>query len=293
MDMNGKTTSQIRRITWIGLLVNLLLSLLKFTVGLLGSSQAVVADAVHSLSDLGTDLAVLLGVKFWSAPPDESHPYGHGRIETLLTAAIGTVLAVVAFGIGYKALVTMQEMHLKQPSAIAIVGSIVSVVLKEALYRWTVRVGKQTKSSAVIANAWHHRSDAFSSVPALAAVSLAVVSPRLAFIDHVGALAVSIIILKVSWSIMSPSLSQLADRATSRADRETIRRIALGIEGVQAVHAIRTRNLGSGLYVDLHVLVDGDMTVRKGHEISSAVRSALEAGGPDVLDVVVHLEPHD
>ncbi|UCF74188.1 MAG: cation transporter [Deltaproteobacteria bacterium] len=293
VDKNAQDARHVVRVTWIGLAGNVFLSGLKFIAGFLGSSQAVVADAVHSLSDMGTDLAVLLGVKFWSAPPDEDHPYGHRRIETIITVAIGVALALAALGIGYNALATIRDIHLRQPGWIAIAGSAFAIVLKEVLYRWTVAVGRQVKSSAVIANAWHHRSDALSSVPVVIAVAIAVLNPKLAFIDHAGALVVSIFILKVSWDIISPSLSELADLGAPRKHRQKIRAIARGISGVKSVHAIRTRRLGSGLHVDLHILVDGEMTVRMGHEISRAVKSALIEKGPEILDAVVHLEPYE
>jgi cation diffusion facilitator family transporter len=287
-----QNAAQIRRVTWIGLVVNVFLSILKFIVGYLGSSQAVIADAVHSLSDMGTDFAVLFGLRYWSAPADESHQYGHGRIETIVTSAIGITLVLAALGIGYNSLATIRGVHLTQPGWIAIAGSLMAILLKEALYRWTVAVGRRTKSSAVIANAWHHRSDALSSVPVLIAVAVAAITPKLAFIDHVGAIVVSIFILKVCWDILSPSVSELADRGASQKSREKIRSIAMDVDGVKSVHAIRTRRLGSGLHLDLHILVDGEMTVQMGHEISGAVKSALIEKGPEVLDVVVHLEPY-
>lgn len=292
-DRNAQNATEVRRVTWIGLAGNVFLSALKFIVGFLGSSQAVVADAVHSLSDMGTDFAVLLGVKFWTAPADESHPYGHRRIETIVTGAIGIALALAALGIGYNSLATIRDVHLKQPGWIAIAGSLLAIILKETLYRWTVAVGKRTKSSAVVANAWHHRSDALSSVPVVIAVTVAVINPKLAFIDHIGALVVSIFILKVSWDIISPSLSELADLGAPQKSREKIRSIAMGINGVKSVHAIRSRRLGSGLHVDLHILVDGEITVSMGHDISAAVKSALIEKGPKILDAVVHLEPYE
>jgi cation diffusion facilitator family transporter len=285
--------SRVRRISWIGLAINLFLAVLKFTVGFLGNSQAVIADAVHSLSDMGTDLAVIFGVKYWSAPADEDHPYGHWRIETIVTAVIGISLVLVALGIGYNSLSTMREVQVVQPGWIALVGVAVSIVLKEGLYHLTLNVGKQTKSSAVTANAWHHRTDAISSIPALIAVAAAALHPGLAFLDRVGALIVSLIILKVSWEILRPVFSELTDRGAPRKDREKIKSIAMGIKGVQQVHAVRTRKMGAGIFVDLHVLVDGDMSVRKGHRISHEVKRELMENGPEVLDAVVHLEPYD
>lgn len=299
MDSNGSaiderdSIDQVRRITWIGLVVNLFLSALKFTVGYLGSSQAVIADAVHSLSDMATDLAVIFGVKFWLAPADHDHPYGHRRIETIVTAAIGISLVIVAVGIGYKALASIRVTHLAQPRSIALIGAVLSLVFKESLYHWTLSVGKRTKSPAVIANAWHHRSDALSSIPAIIAVTIAIMNPKLAFIDHVGALVVSIFILRVSWSIIQPAFSELSDSGATGKDLDMITSVAHQIAGVQRVESVRTRRFGSGIHVDLHVQVEGEMSVRAGHNIAGAVKSHLLEKGPAVLDVVVHIEPYE
>ncbi len=292
-NKNSKDSTEIIRITWIGLIVNLFLSIFKFIVGFLGYSHAVIADAFHSLSDMSTDLAVLLGVKYWSAPADENHPYGHSRIETIITTVIGLILFIVALGIIFTSISNIRQMHLKQPVWIAITGSLLSIILKEALYRVTVAVGKRTRSSAVVANAWHHRSDAMSSLPALIAVSLAVINSKLAFIDHIGALIVSIFILKVSWNITLPCLSELSDTGAPKKYYEKIKSIAMDIKGVQAVHAIRTRKFGSGLHIDLHIMVDGEMTVQKGHDISEIVKYTLLEKIPEILDVVIHLEPYE
>jgi cation diffusion facilitator family transporter len=156
---------EVRRVTLWGLVVNLGLSAAKFIFGIVGASQALVADGVHSLSDLVTDVAVLVGAGFWSAPADAEHPHGHGRIETLITSAIGIVLGGVGVGLGYRALLSLHEAHASQPGWSAFVVACLSIVAKEFLYRWTVHVGKRVKSSAAVANAWHHRSDALSSVP--------------------------------------------------------------------------------------------------------------------------------
>lgn len=290
---NIQHVQQIKRITWIGLVVNLLLSGLKFVVGVLGASQAVIADAVHSLSDMSTDFAVIFGVKYWSAPPDEEHPYGHGRIEALVTTFIGAALAAVALGIAYKALATIRDPDLKQPTWIALTGPLLSIVLKEALYRWTVAVGSRVRSSAVIANAWHHRSDALSSLPALIAVIVSILRPQWAFVDHIGALVVSLFILKVSWNVLSPSLAELIDRGATKKERERIGQLASGVDGVREVHAIRTRRFGFRFFVDLHILVDPEITVRAGHDISEEVKQELINRGPEILDVVVHLEPDE
>lgn len=284
---------QIKRITWIGIFINFFLAGIKFLVGYVGSSRAVIADGVHSLSDMATDFAVIFGVKFWTAPPDEDHPYGHLRIEALITTAIGLTLTAVAIGLGYKALTTLRESHLKQPGWIALIGPLLSIVFKEILYRWTMVVGTRTKSSAVVANAWHHRSDALSSLPALIAVAASALNPEWSFVDHIGALIISVFILKVSWDIISPSLSELADRGASMKDRQLIKKIAMEVDGVKEVHAIRTRKFGSNIHVDLHILVEPEISVRLGHDISEEVKKELIKNGPKILDVVVHLEPYE
>lgn len=282
---------EIRRVTWIGLVVNIIISALKLAVGTLGSSQAVVADGVHSLSDMTTDIAVLVGVRFWSPPADECHPYGHRRIETMVTLGIGVALALVALGIAYRGIATVRDEHIVQPGVIALIGALVSIVAKEILYRWTVSVGKRIKSSALVANAWHHRSDALSSLPAALAVTLAVISPAMSFVDHLGAVIVALFILHASWKIMKPALAELSDRGAPAGVRAHICKVAAGTGGVKDVHALRTRRVGPGIFVDMHITVDAGMTVLQGHDVSEAVKRRVQEQVPDVIDVVVHLEP--
>jgi cation diffusion facilitator family transporter len=200
---------------------------------------------------------------------------------------------LVALGLGYKALCTMYQPHVRHTTWIAITGPVLSIILKEILYRWTVIVGTRVRSTAVIANAWHHRSDAWSSIPAVIAVAVSAVNPAWFFVDHIGALIISVFILKVSWDIMSPALAELADRGASLRERIQIERIAMGVNGVKDVHAIRTRKCGESLYVDLHVLVDPEISVRLGHNISEKVKQTLLKEGPRILDVVTHLEPDE
>jgi len=284
---------EIRKVTWLGLFSNVFLALLKFILGILGKSQAVVADAVHSLSDMATDFAVLIGVKYWSAPPDKDHPYGHWRIETIITGFIGVALAAVAVGLGYNAITSLNKPCIATPSWIAIIGAAVSVIVKELLYRWNVNIGDKVKSSAMKANAWHHRSDAFSSIPALVAVGVAVIKPEWAVVDRIGAIVVAIIILKVSWDIVYPTLKTLSDSGVTAKEKEQIRAIAMEVQGVKDAHAIRTRDGGHGIFVDMHVLVDGNKSVSEGHEIAEKVREVLLKKGHNILDAVIHIEPYE
>jgi len=285
-------SGQAFRVTWIGLVINVLLTAAKFLCGLFGLSQAVVADAFHSLSDCTTDVAVLVGIPYWSAPADRNHPHGHRRIETLVTTFIAIALAVVGIGLVYNAITTLKERH-SSPTWIALAAALTSIVVKEFLYRWTNSVGRRIKSSALVANAWHHRSDALSSIPASLAVVAAMISPTWSFVDHIGAVVVSVFILGAAWKIGWPALKQLMDAGAPEKAREQISKIALGVEQVCRIHAVRTRYMGDGLAVDLHIKVDGDLTVREGHEISELVKRRLLDQGPDLVDVVVHLEPCD
>ncbi len=281
-----------RRITVAGMVVNLVLAALKFVLGILGHSQAVVADAVHSLSDMVTDLLVLFGLKFWSAPADKQHPYGHQRIETIITMIISMLLVVVAFEIGWKAIEHLGQPVTTAPLRFAVLGPLVSIVSKEILFRKTRSVGKRIHSSALIANAWHHRSDALSSIPALITVGVASTDSRWAFLDSLGAVLVAGLIIKVAWEIASPALSELSERGADDEDVRTMAKLAKSIKGVYSIHRLRTRRLGAGWFVDLHVLVDGDLSVREGHDIATEVQYLLLEEGPSVADVTVHIEPN-
>lgn len=289
-----KQAEEVKRATWISVSVNLSLSGLKLACGILGKSQVVVADAVHSLSDLVTDAAILIGVRYWSKPADECHPHGHQRIETIITVVIGLVLAGVATGILWNAAVTLHDGHKTTPGWIAFGAVLVSIICKELLYRWTISVGTRIKSMPLVANAWHQRSDALSSIPAAIAVAVAAISPEWSFVDHVGAVIVSLFIYQAAFKIVRPCLAVLCDSGAPKKDVLKIEGIARGIAGVLGVHKIRTRHVGSSnLSVDLHVQVNRHETVERGHEISGIVKTQLIKKGPSILDVVVHIEPYD
>ena len=290
-DARPSAEQTIRRVTWIGLFVNLALSAVKFIAGTAGASQAVVADAVHSLSDSTTDLAVIIGSHFWAAPADACHPYGHRRIETFVTIFIGTVLLAAGIGVGWRAVSTMNRPHQGPPGWIALMAAALSLVVKEILYRWTAAAGKRVKSPALAANAWHHRLDAVSSLPALVAVGGAILFPALTFLDQIGAVVISIFIFHAAVKIVWPQFSELMDAGAPAETRKTIRQIAYRNESVRQVHRLRTRYLSASLQVDLHIVVDGNLTVREGHNIAEAVKEAILRDGPDVVDVVVHVEP--
>jgi len=282
----------VQEITLAGLIINLLLTGLKLAFGVLGRSQAVVADAVHSLSDMASDLSILIGIHFWSAPADECHPYGHQRIETMVTVGIAFLLALVAVGLGWDAALRLTH-PVCPPLSFVVIAPLVSMIIKEILFRRMLAVGRRIQSQAVVANAWHHRSDAISSIPPLIAVLATTVNPKWAFLDPIGALIVVLLILKVVWDIAAPAFSELTEKAATSAEVEEIEALACAVPGVHSVHQIRSRRLGAGILIDLHVLVEGSLTVRISHEIASAVQQKLLTEIPAVTDVTVHIEPDE
>lgn len=281
----------IRKVTLPGMFCNLLLAVGKFLAGIFCHSHALVADAVHSLSDLASDLVVLIGVRYWSAPPDEEHPYGHERIESLVTLSLGLMLALTGLTIGWDSLQGIVEKNREVPGRAAVIVAVISILLKEALYRWTLHAGRRIHSSALQANAWHHRSDALSSIPAAAAVAVASFYPEWGFVDHVGAVIVSVFIFYAAWKILRGPLFELADSSAPQRNEE-IRKIALSVPGAVGIHAVRTRNHGQGLITDLHLLVSPDLTVKEGHRISTEICTRLIRSPLKIHDVVVHIEPY-
>ncbi|MGD8333628.1 MAG: cation diffusion facilitator family transporter, partial [Desulfobacterales bacterium] len=281
----------IRKVTWVGLFVNLFLAGIKFTAGILGKSQALVADAIHSLTDLTTDAAVIAGSHYWDRPPDDTHPYGHKRLETLVTVFIGIMLAAAGIGIGWKAVSTLHQKSISPPGWIALVAVCASIICKEVIYRWTARAGKRLKSAALAANAWHHRTDALSSLPVLIAVGGAKIYPSWSFLDRVGAVVVSIFIIHASIKIVWPALGELIDAGAPAEIRKKISDVAYKNENVLQVHDIRTRYISTSIQVDLHIVVEGLLTVRQGHDIADDVRQRIIAAVPEILDVIVHVDP--
>ncbi len=281
----------VRQVTWGGFTVNLLLSGLKFAAGYFGHSHALVADAIHSLSDTTTDLAVIAGSHYWSRPADECHPYGHRRLETLVTVFIGLMLAAAGAGIGWHAVSMLSESPGPPPGWIALTAALVSITAKEILYRWTAAAGKKSRSPALAANAWHHRSDALSSVPVLIAVGAALVHPSWSFLDLVGAAVVAVFIMHAALKIIWPAVSELVDAGAPGEIKKYIADIATQTEGVQEVHAIRTRYISASIMADLHIVVAGSLSVRAGHNIAEDVRRRIIDRIPEVIDVVIHVDP--
>lgn len=284
-------TREFLKVTWVGLWINVALSIFKIAAGIFGNSRAVLADGFHSLSDLVSDVALLIGVRFWSAPADEDHPHGHQRVESLVTLGIALLLALLSIGLVCEAALTLLSGEHGAVGLIAALAAFLSIIIKEALYRWTVRKGKELRSSALVANAWHHRSDALSSIPAFLSAGIAYVAPGFAILDLIGTIIVAMFLCSAAWKIAWPALNELADRGVCGETRAKLLIEAAAVPGVRDVHDLRTRFLGAGVQVDLHVMVDGAISVEEGHGIATAVEKALMSVGPQVTDVLVHLEP--
>lgn len=289
---------EIRRVIWVGLWVNLLLAAFKLVAGFMGNSRAVVADGVHSLSDLLTDIVVLIAVRFWVAPPDKNHQYGHKRLESLISLSIGVLLAAAGAGIIIDAVGRMgNQSEERVGSLLALLAASSSVVAKELLYRWTIAKGVELKSDAVTAKAWDHRSDAISSLPIVVAVAVAMWMPSLAVVDLLGAIVVAGFILHAAWGICLSSARVLMDSGAGEEIHARIEEYCGRIEGVRGVHDLRTRYLGQGLYVDMHVDVDADITVSAGNDIAHRVEDALYAAeaaeyiGVEIFNALVHIDP--
>lgn len=284
---------EVRRITWVGLAWNVMLSVGKFFAGYFGGSQALIADAIHSASDFVTDVAVIIGSKFWNLPPDARHPYGHRRFETIISVGIGFSVCAVGIALGYNAIMNLVNEKSSNPEWIAAVMALLSIIIKEALFRYTKNKGQAIRSQALEANAWHHRSDAFSSIPVLIAVVFGIIFPTLWFADSIGAIVVSCFILHSGFEIAWPGIHQVADEGASDAVCQKLQAIARSCPRVISIHGFRTRYIGSDLQVDLHIVVPADMTLLAAHELSESVERKLIDAGENVVDVLVHVDPYD
>ena len=290
-DLKASEARAGRKVTLIGALVNIILIILKLFAGIIGHSQALIVDAVHSISDLFTDAMVLIGLRIGRKAPDEDHPFGHARIETLVSAVIGLALIGTAIYLGIKSAFNLYQHTEYHPTTLALVGAAISVAFKEALYHYTVRTGRRIKSQLIVANAWHQRSDALSSVAVLLGVAGTLIRPSWHILDSFAALLVSFFIVKVGLDILRNSLREFTDTAPKPEVLSEIRRHIRGVEGVLDMHDLRVRTSGGLYQTDVHIDVDRDLTVKEGHRIARAVERCLEENVEDLHSVIVHVDP--
>jgi len=291
-------TASAARVTWVGLVLNLVLTAFKFAAGVVGHSPAMIADAVHSVSDFATDIVVLAGLRFSGRPVDKSHDYGHGKLETLAATVIGIVLLLVGAGVFWagatKIWACIGGQTPEAPGLIALIAAVVSIVAKEGLYRYTVSAGKRINSMAVIANAWHHRSDAFSSMGTMLGIGGAILlGEKWRILDPVAAVVVSVFIVKVALEILSGCLGELIESSLDETVESEIIGLAKSVPGVTDPHNLRTRRIGRDIAVDLHIRVDGGMQVKEAHAISSAIEGLIRRKFGKSSFVSIHVEPVD
>jgi len=286
------------RVTGIGLFVNLGLTLFKLFAGILGNSAAMVADAVHSLSDFLTDIVVIFGFKVAKKPVDESHNYGHGKIETLSASLVGLMLLVVAgqillYGLR-RTLLFMEGGNLEQPALIALYAALLSVISKELMYRYTILQARKINSMALTANAWHHRSDAFSSLCTLAGIGAAIfLGGKWVVLDPLMAVFLSFIIIKVALKIFHSSLNELIEASLDEETEDKIRQIIRETEGVKALSNPKTRRIGNNIAVDVRIKVDNALDIGEANRISIHVEHNLKKAFGPYTFVLVKAEPYE
>lgn len=287
---------EIYKVTLIGSAVNAVLIVLKFIAGFVGRSSAMVADAVHSLSDFISDVIVLVFVKIAGKPKDKSHDYGHGKFETLATMIIGLLLIGAGIGLMVNGIETViRSLHgeqLERPTMLALIVAIVSIASKEWLYRYTVRSGKKLNSQAVIANAWHHRSDAVSSLGTLIGISGAMfLGDRWRILDPIAAIVVSALIIKSGYDIVKPCISELLEASLPEDKEKEIESLVTSVPGIDYIHNLRTRRIGNGIAVDLHAKMDGNLTLSEAHEKATAAEKAIRKAFGENSIINIHMEP--
>ena len=287
---------EIYKVTLIGTVVNALLIVLKLVAGIIGRSSAMIADAVHSLSDFVTDAIVLIFVRIAGLPSDKGHDYGHGKYETLATLIIGCILAMAGIGLlisGIEQVVrSFNGELLPRPRMVALIVAVLSIASKEWLYRYTVKVGRATESQAVIANAWHHRSDAISSGGTLVGIAGAMfLGEQWRILDPLAAVMVSMFIIKSGYDIIRPSVSELLEASLPDSQEREIRTLVMSIDVIKNVHNLRTRRIGCTIAADMHVKMDGGMSLSEAHALASRAERAIKSQFGENSIVTIHMEP--
>lgn len=293
MDAREK---DIYKVTLIGSAVNAVLIVLKFVAGSIGKSSALIADAVHSLSDFISDVIVLIFVKIAGKPRDKTHNYGHGKFETFATVIIGLLLALAGIGLMIngieQVIASLNGEELPRPTMIALVIALVSILAKEWLYRYTVSCGKRLNSQAVVANAWHHRSDAISSLGTLAGIAGAMfLGERWRILDPIAAIVVSLLIIKSGYNIMRPAIRELLEASLPEDQEREILRLVTSIPGIKYVHNLRTRRIGNNIAVDMHAKMDGNQSLAEAHAKATEAENAIKAAFGDKSLINIHMEP--
>ena len=291
-EIPDQRSTASKRATFVSMLVNTLLAIGQIALGLIGNSQALVADGFHTLSDLSTDALVLYAVMHGAKEADEDHPYGHGRIETAATVFLGLLLAIVGLGIAINAALRLGDpSSIQPPEVITLLMAAITIVSKEGLYRYTIHVANRFHSNILRAKAWHHRSDAISSVVVLIGIGGSILG--LTYFDALAAIGLGMMIIRMGMTLSWNALKELIDTSLEAEDVAAIRKCITDIDGVVDLHMLRTRMMGGRALVDVHLQVNSDISVSEGHQISEAVRQRVVGEFDTVHDVLVHIDPED
>lgn len=288
-DKFKNANTGIKRVTWVGVWVNVLLGLVKSGIGIMVNSVALTSDGLHSLSDLASDAAVLIGIKIGGKKPDEKHPYGHGRMETLAAFFISITLVVVGCYMIFYAGMEIARKTTNSPSVWAIIISIISVILKEVLYQITKKVAIKFDSSMLYANAWHHRSDALSSLAVVVGVGAAFMGFR--FGDQIAGIIVGLMIITAGAKILGECFRDIAEERVDGITYDKIRDIIQSSDGVTHWHRLRTRTVGRELFIDVHILVDPELKITEAHDIAEGLENELNDEISRPVNIMVHIEP--
>ena len=281
---NPKTCIQI------GIVANIVLTGFKFIAGILGLSKAMVADALHSFSDILTSVVVYIGICIGERPPDRDHPYGHGNAETIAASLVALIILGIGIYAGVSAILAIIYQRIKAPLIIALFAAIISIITKEALFRYTFKVGRLSNSPAVLADAWHHRSDVYSSIAAL----IGIIGAKLSFLylDPLAGLVISGLIAGIAFKLIRDNIGIIMDERPQLTFINNIREIAQGLPGVRRIDSIKVHRRGSKFTIDLEIAVDDMITVAEGHDIASEVRLELLEQLQNIRDVMIHVNPY-
>ncbi len=278
-----------KKVSIYTIILNLILSLVKLVAGVLGNSSAMIADAIHTASDVVTTFIVILGLSIASKEADKEHPYGHEKFESAMAKLVSLLLFATGIYIGYKGIMVLVKGEFSRPGVIAIVAAALSILVKEIMYHYTIITARKIKSVSMEADAWHHRSDAMTSIGTF----LGILGARfgLPFLDPLAAILVSFFVMKVGLDLYLKSMDELVDKSAEPEVLEQITALTLSVDGVVEIRDLKTRVFGNGVYVDLAIAVDGDLSVKTGHTIAENVHTNIESNTPSVKDCMVHVEP--
>ena len=289
--MNGNMEKIAMKVSIISIIANVVLAAFKLVAGILAHSSAMLSDAIHSASDVFSTFVVMIGIKIASKEPDEEHPYGHERMECVAAIILATILCITGLGIGKNALefITGNSSEVSVPGMLALIAASVSIIVKEAMFWYTRHYAKKIDSGALMADAWHHRSDALSSIGAF----IGIIFARMGYVmmDSIACLVICVFIVKAAYDIFKDAIDKMVDKSCSLEVEDEIRAIVMAEDGVRGIDSLSTRLFGNKMYVDIEIRADGEKTLNETHEIAEAVHDSIEARFEKVKHIMVHVNP--